>query len=176
MQGECIARSGTTGSCTTGPHLHFQLQRSGAKIKPEPMCGKSGLPRSQTHADCYGAPERSWRYTTTCVSFTDMDGTGDVLANTAYYTVASLTDVPAYLASQPIPALPLLSFAIGTEILTQCPWNFAPERQTPRRLDSPYAFSSQWAAGSWPPPRSRARPVRRRSAKARPGPRGLAPR
>ncbi len=146
VQGEYIARSGNTGSCTTGPHLHFALQRSGANVKPEPMCGRTGFLRNQTHADCWptswqfatdvattltitsaavnlrvcasnlpgktvyvsmwrnGNPERSWRYakaaTTTCVSFTDMDGAGDVLANTYYYTVASLTDVPADLASQ----------------------------------------------------------------------------
>lgn len=145
-QGEYIARSGNTGSCTTGPHLHFALLRSGTNVKPEPMCGKTGFLNGQTHADCWpstwqfatdvattatitsaavnlkvcasnlpgktvyvsmwrnGDPERSWRYakaaTTTCVTFSDMDGAGDVLANTYYYTVASLTDVPADLASQ----------------------------------------------------------------------------
>jgi hypothetical protein len=145
-RGEYIARSGNTGSCTTGAHLHFELERSGANIKPEPMCGKSGFLRGQTQADCWpsteefasdvattptitssavnlkvcasnlagktvyvsmwrnGSPERSWRYaktaSTTCVTFSDMDGAGDVLADTYYYTVASLADVPADLASQ----------------------------------------------------------------------------
>jgi hypothetical protein len=51
-----------------------------------------------------GSPERSWRYakaaTSTCVTFSDMDGTGGVIAGTYYYTVASLADVPADLASQ----------------------------------------------------------------------------
>jgi murein DD-endopeptidase MepM/ murein hydrolase activator NlpD len=145
-RGEYIARSGNTGSCTTGAHLHFELERSGSNIKPEPMCSKSGFLRGQTHSDCWssseefasdvattltitsaavnlkvcasnlpgktvyvsmwrnGDPERSWRYTkaasTTCVTFSDMDGAGDVLANTYYYTVAALADVPADLASQ----------------------------------------------------------------------------
>jgi hypothetical protein len=146
VRGDYIARSGNTGSCTTGAHLHFQLQRSGSNVKPEPMCGKTGFLRNQTHADCWpstdqfasdvvttasitsaavnlkvcasnlpgrtvyvsmwrnGSPERSWRYakaaSTTCVTFSDMDGAGDVLSNTYYYINASLTDVPADLASQ----------------------------------------------------------------------------
>jgi hypothetical protein len=145
-RGDYIARSGNTGSCTTGAHLHFQLQKSGANVKPEPMCGKTGFLRNQTHADCWsstdqfatdvattatitasavnlkvcasnlpgktvyvsmwrnGDPERSWRYakaaSTTCVTFSDMDGAGDVLNNTYYYINTSLTDVPADLASQ----------------------------------------------------------------------------
>lgn len=145
-QGEYIARSGFTGSCASGAHLHFAMEKSGSSVKPEPMCGKSGFLRGQTQSDCWssaqdfasdvattltitsaavtlkvcasnlpgktvyvsmwrnGDPERSWRYTkaasTTCVTFSDMDGAGDVIANTYYYTVAALVDVPADLASQ----------------------------------------------------------------------------
>jgi hypothetical protein len=145
-RGEYIARSGFTGSCASGAHLHFALQRNGVEVKPEPMCGKTGFLAGQSHADCApssedfasdvattlsisstavtlkvcasnlsgrtvyvsmwrnGSPERSWRYakaaTSTCVTFSDMDGTGGVLADTYYYTVASLADVPADLASQ----------------------------------------------------------------------------
>lgn len=145
-RGDYIARSGNTGSCTTGAHLHFELEKNGSNIKPEPMCGKTGFLRYQSRSDCWassqefasdvtttatitasavnlkvcasnlpgktvyasmwrnGSPERSWKYSktasSTCVQFSDMDGAGDVLSNTYYYTVAALVDIPADLASQ----------------------------------------------------------------------------
>jgi PKD repeat protein len=56
-QGNGIAVSGTTGTCTTGPHLHFQLSKSVAwRVKPEPMCGQTGFRRWQTVTSCWDAP------------------------------------------------------------------------------------------------------------------------
>lgn len=57
-QGQYIARSGATGSCQTGPHLHFLLNKSGANIKPEPMCGQTGFARYQTKTDCWSSSEK----------------------------------------------------------------------------------------------------------------------
>lgn len=55
QQGNNIGISGATGSCSTGPHLHFLLNYNGNNIKPEPMCGQAGFLRWQVHSDCWSS-------------------------------------------------------------------------------------------------------------------------
>lgn len=56
-QGAYIAQSGATGTCQTGPHLHFALSLNNVNIRPEPMCGHYGFLRYQTYPDCWPSSE-----------------------------------------------------------------------------------------------------------------------
>ena len=62
-QGDIIAKSGETGSCQTGPHLHFILNHNGSNIKPEPMCGKTGFLVGQPHSDCWANATPTYSFT-----------------------------------------------------------------------------------------------------------------
>lgn len=148
-QGDYIARSGSTGSCASGPHLHFALRQNTTAIKPEPMCGQTGFLKGQVKTDCWpssekfnsgaytqisitqasvnlnvcasnlpgrtvyvsmwrpasgGYAERSWlvskNATSSCVLFSDIDGSGDTLTGVYYYTNAALRSIPSDLARQ----------------------------------------------------------------------------
>lgn len=41
-QGMIIAKSGNTGTATTGPHLHFEVMKDGNRINPAPFIGGGG--------------------------------------------------------------------------------------------------------------------------------------
>ena len=41
-QGTIIAKSGNTGTATTGPHLHFEVLKDGNRINPAPFIGGGG--------------------------------------------------------------------------------------------------------------------------------------
>ncbi|MDZ4278690.1 MAG: peptidoglycan DD-metalloendopeptidase family protein [Dehalococcoidia bacterium] len=50
-QGDVLGYASCTGYCT-GPHIHFVLMHDGASVKPEPMCGQTGLNDGQVHTGC----------------------------------------------------------------------------------------------------------------------------
>lgn len=71
--GRYVAISGNTGSCTTGAHLHWLLNRSGTNIKPEPTCDQTGFRRYQTKTDCWSA---DYRFTSAATSSISIDTAG----------------------------------------------------------------------------------------------------